>query len=78
MAAPLIVTDTLGRFRLHGDQLSYKPDVMARESARVGEKSGAIDRWSRVRGRYLSVRVNLRNPRFLLAKKTGKISFVPG
>ena len=77
VAAPLIVSDTLGRFRLHGDQLSYKPDVMARESARVREKNGPEDRWAWIRGRLLSLRVNARNPRFLIAKKTGKISFTP-
>jgi len=77
VAAPLIVSDTLGRFRLHGDQLSYKPDVMARESALVREKSGLSDRWTWIRGRLLSLRVNARNPRFLIAKKTGKISFTP-
>jgi glycosyltransferase involved in cell wall biosynthesis len=77
VAAPLIVSDTLGRFRLHGDQLSYKPDVMARESARVREKSGLPVRWAWMRGRLLSLRVNARNPRFLIAKKTGKISFTP-
>lgn len=76
LAVPLIISDTLGRFRLHGDQLSYKPEVMARESAMVREKNGEPDRWAWVRGRYLSLRVNARNPRFLLAKKTGRISFV--
>jgi glycosyltransferase involved in cell wall biosynthesis len=76
LATPLIISDTLGRFRLHGDQLSYKPEVMARESAMVREKNGEPDQWAWVRGRYLSLRVNARNPRFLLAKKTGRISFV--
>ena len=77
VAAPLIISDTLGRFRLHGDQLSYQPEVMARESARVREKNGERDRWAWVRGRALSLRVNARNPRFLLAKKAGRISFTP-
>jgi glycosyltransferase involved in cell wall biosynthesis len=77
VAAPLIISDTLGRFRLHGDQLSYQPEVMERESARVREKNGDPDRWAWVRGRALSLRVNARNPRFLLAKKAGKISFTP-
>ena len=76
IARPLIISDTLGRFRLHGDQLSYSPEVMARESARVRDKNGGSDRWTWIRGRYLSLRVNARNPRFLLAKKTGKISFI--
>ena len=77
VAAPLIISDTLGRFRLHGDQLSYQPEVMARESARVREKNGDPDRWAWLRGRALSLRVNVRNPRFLLAKKAGRISFTP-
>lgn len=76
LAAPLIISETLGRFRLHGDQLSYSPEVMERESARVRDKHGGSDRWTWLRGRYLSLRVNARNPRFLLAKKTGKISFI--
>ncbi len=76
VARPLIISDTLGRFRLHGDQLSYSPEVMSRESARVRDKNGGADRWTWIRGRYLSLRVNARNPRFLLAKKTGKISFI--
>ena len=76
VASPLIISDTLGRFRLHGDQLSYSPEVMARESAMVRDKNGGADRWTWLRGRFLSLRVNARNPRFLLAKKTGKISFV--
>ena len=76
VARPLIISDTLGRFRLHGDQLSYSPEIMARESARVRDKNGGADRWTWIRGRYLSLRVNARNPRFLLAKKTGKISFI--
>lgn len=76
VAPPLIVSDTLGRFRLHGDQLSYSPEVMARESAMVRDKNGGADRWTWLRGHFLSLRVNARNPRFLLAKKTGRISFV--
>jgi glycosyltransferase involved in cell wall biosynthesis len=76
VATPLIISETLGRFRLHGDQLSYSPEVMERESARARDKHGGSDRWTWLRGRYLSLRVNARNPRFLLAKKAGKISFI--
>jgi glycosyltransferase involved in cell wall biosynthesis len=76
-AKPLILQRTLGRFRLHGDQLSFKPDVMARESRRVQEKNGTADRMGWVRGKLLSLRLNARNPRWLLAKKTGRIRFVP-
>lgn len=72
---PLILRETLGRFRLHGDQLSFNPDVMARESRRVQEKNGSIDRRGWLWGKFLSLRLNLRNPRWLLAKKTGRIRF---
>lgn len=73
---PLILPGTLGRFRLHGEQLSFKPEVMARESRRVQEKNGGVDRMGWARGRLLSLRLNARNPRWLLAKKTGRIRFV--
>jgi glycosyltransferase involved in cell wall biosynthesis len=74
---PLILRRTLGRFRLHGDQLSFKPEVMARESRRVQEKNGTADSMGWVRGKLLSLRLNARNPRWLIAKKTGRIRFVP-
>ena len=77
VAEPLILKDVIGRFRLHGDQLSFKPEVMARESRRVQEKNGTVDRVGWVRGKVLSLRLNARNPRWLLAKKTGKIRFTP-
>lgn len=77
VARPLILKDVIGRFRLHGDQLSFKPDVMERESRRVQEKNGSISRAGWVRGKYLSLRLNARNPKWLLAKKTGKIRFTP-
>lgn len=76
VAEPLILQRTLGRFRLHGEQLSFKPDVMARESRRVQEKNGTVDRLGWVRGKLLSLRLNARNPRWLIAKKTGRIRFV--
>ena len=77
VAAPLILQEVIGRFRLHGDQLSFRPEVMARESRRVQEKNGTVSRAGWVRGRYLSLRLNARNPRWLWAKKTGKIRFTP-
>jgi glycosyltransferase involved in cell wall biosynthesis len=77
VSEPLILKDVIGRFRLHGDQLSFKPEVMARESRRVQEKNGTVDRMGWVRGKILSLRLNARNPRWLLAKKTGKIRFTP-
>jgi glycosyltransferase involved in cell wall biosynthesis len=77
VSAPLIRKEIIGRFRLHGDQLSFKPEVMARESRRVQEKNGTISRMGWVRGKFLSLRLNARNPRWLYAKKTGKIRFTP-
>ena len=77
VAAPLILQEVIGRFRLHGDQLSFRPEVMARESRRVQEKNGTVSRAGWIRGRYLSLRLNARNPRWLWAKKTGKIRFTP-
>lgn len=74
---PLILKEVIGRFRLHGDQLSFKPEVMARESRRVQEKNGTISRMGWVRGKILSLRLNARNPKWLIAKKTGKIRFTP-
>ncbi len=44
VAAPLILQEVIGRFRLHGDQLSFRPEVMARESRRVQEKNGTVSR----------------------------------
>jgi glycosyltransferase involved in cell wall biosynthesis len=77
VAEPLILPRTLGRFRLHGAQLSFDPEVMARESRRVQEKNGTVDRLGWVRGKLLSLRLNARNPRWLYAKKSGRIRFVP-
>lgn len=76
LAAPLILDEVTGRFRLHGEQLSFDPDVMARESRRVQEKNGRVDRLGWLAGRYLSLRLNMRNLAWLYAKKTGKIRYV--
>ena len=39
VAAPLILKEVIGRFRLHGDQLSFRPEVMApREPSGPGEE----------------------------------------
>jgi glycosyltransferase involved in cell wall biosynthesis len=76
LAAPLILDEVTGRFRLHGEQLSFDPEVMSRESRRVQEKNGRVDRLGWVAGRYLSLRLNMRNLAWLYAKKTGKIRYV--
>jgi glycosyltransferase involved in cell wall biosynthesis len=77
VAKPLILKDVIGRFRLHGAQLSFRPEIMARESRMVQEKNGTVSRAGWVRGKFLSLRLNARNPRWLYAKKSGKIRFTP-
>lgn len=72
---PLILSATLGRFRLHGDQLSFNPEAMHRESRMVQDRYGGIGPVGFVRGKWLSLRLNARNPRWLVAKKRGRIRF---
>ena len=72
---PLILHDTLGRFRLHPAQLSLDASKMDRESRMVQQRNGGIDAWTRVLGRTLSLRLNARNPAWLVAKKRGLIKF---
>ncbi len=74
---PLILKEPLGRFRLHPDQISLDPEKMRRESRMVQERYGRVDLTALVRGKILSLRLNAANPRWLLAKKTGRISFEP-
>jgi glycosyltransferase involved in cell wall biosynthesis len=72
---PLILGQTLGRFRLHGAQLSFDPEKMARETRMVQDRHGGRSAFRYLRGRLLSLRLNARNPRWLVAKKTGRIKF---
>ena len=74
---PLILKEVIGRFRLHPGQISLDPEKMARESRMVQERYGRRDLEGFVRGRLLSLRLNAANPRWLVAKKTGRISFEP-
>ncbi len=74
---PYIIRDTLGRFRLHAGQISLDPEKMANESRMVQERHSRRDLVGFVQGRVLSLRLNASNPRWLLAKKTGRISFEP-
>jgi hypothetical protein len=74
---PKILPQTLGRFRLHPGQISLDPAKMARESLMVRERHGGEDRRAWMLGRWLSLRLNLRNPAWLVAKKRGRISFEP-
>jgi glycosyltransferase involved in cell wall biosynthesis len=72
---PLVLDEVLGRFRLHGAQLSFNPEVMHRESRMVQEQHGGRGAGAFLSGKALSLRLNARNPRWLVAKKTGRISF---
>jgi glycosyltransferase involved in cell wall biosynthesis len=74
---PHILKETIGRFRLHPGQISLDPEKMARESRMVQERHGRRDAMGAVRGRILSLRLNAANPRWLIAKKAGRISFAP-
>jgi glycosyltransferase involved in cell wall biosynthesis len=75
VAPPLVLPVTLGRFRLHGEQLSFDPDAMEREARMVQDRHGGRTAIRYLRGRLLSLRLNARNPRWLVAKKTGRIKF---
>ena len=79
LARPLVLKEVLGRFRLHGDQLSFDSERMAMESRRVQEKNGQRDLIGFVMGKVLSLRLNASNSRWLVAKKTGRIRYTaPG
>jgi glycosyltransferase involved in cell wall biosynthesis len=77
LAQPLILPQVLGRFRLHPGQISLDPSKMERESRMVRERYDGADRMAWLQGRFLSLRLNLRNPAWLVAKKRGRISFAP-
>jgi len=72
---PVILRQTLGRYRLHGAQLSLNQEAMERESRMVKERNGGMGFGSFLLGKVLSLRLNARNPRWLIAKKTGRIKF---
>ncbi|MBI3649230.1 MAG: glycosyltransferase [Actinobacteria bacterium] len=74
---PHIMRETIGRFRLHPGQISLDPEKMRRESRMVQERHGRRDLAGAAMGRLLSLRLNAANPRWLVAKKTGRISFEP-
>jgi glycosyltransferase involved in cell wall biosynthesis len=74
---PFLLPQILGRFRLHESQLSHDAEAMDRESRMVQDRNGGRDIRALVAGRALSLRLNARNPRFLLAKKTGRIRWTP-
>ena len=72
---PLILQETLGHFRLHPGQISLDAEKMKRESRMVQERNGRRDAMGFARGKILSLRLNARNPAWLVAKKRGRISF---
>jgi glycosyltransferase involved in cell wall biosynthesis len=77
LSTPLILPDVVGRFRLHESNLSYDAGKMQDESRMIQERYGGTGRVSYAMGKMLSLRLNARNPKWLLAKKTGKITFTP-
>lgn len=74
---PFILKETIGRFRLHPGQISLDPERMAAESRMVRERHGEPGDAAFLLGKILSLRLNAANPRWLLAKKAGRISFKP-
>jgi glycosyltransferase involved in cell wall biosynthesis len=72
---PLVLRETLGRFRLHPAQLSLDSAKMDRESRMVQDRNGGRDLMGFVYGKALSLRLNARNPAWLVAKKRGRIKF---
>jgi glycosyltransferase involved in cell wall biosynthesis len=75
LAQPLILPQTLGRFRWHEDNLSYDDAAMVRESRQVQNRWGGPNALRSLQGQTLRIRLNLRNPGWLLAKKSGRLTF---
>ncbi|HXY70957.1 MAG TPA: glycosyltransferase family 2 protein [Actinomycetota bacterium] len=77
LSEPIILPEVMGRFRLHDSNLSYDAGRMRRESRMIQERYGGTGRGSYALGKLLSLRLNARNPKWLLAKRTGRITFTP-
>lgn len=77
LSPPLVLPDVLGSFRLHEGQISLNLERMEQESRIVRERHGGEGAGAFLLGKLLSLRLNARNPGWLLAKKTGRISFEP-
>jgi glycosyltransferase involved in cell wall biosynthesis len=75
ISPPLFLRPTLGRFRQHGENLSWDLRPIIRESKRVQERHGGLGVVSYVMGKSLSLRLNARNPQFFYAKKSGSLKF---
>jgi glycosyltransferase involved in cell wall biosynthesis len=77
LSPPLILPQVIGRFRLHESNLSYDAGKMESESRQIQERYGGTGTAAYLQGKLLSLRLNARNPSWLVAKKTGKITFTP-
>ncbi len=77
LSPPLILPEVVGRFRLHESNLSYDAAKMENESRQIQERYGGTGPAAFLQGKLLSLRLNARNPSWLVAKKTGKITFTP-
>jgi glycosyltransferase involved in cell wall biosynthesis len=75
LSPPLFMRETLGRFRQHGENLSWDLGPMIRESRMVQQRHGGLGIVSYVMGKSLSLRLNARNPQWFYAKKSGKLKF---
>ena len=77
LSPPLILPEVIGRFRLHESNLSYDAAKMESESRQIQERYGGTGPAAYLQGKLLSLRLNARNPSWLVAKKRGKITFTP-
>lgn len=72
-----VIPHVLGRFRLHGANLSTNLTRMAEESRSIQIRYGGNGALSYALGKWYSLRLNARNPGWLVAKKTGRIDWHP-
>lgn len=72
---PSLIARTLGRFRIHEENLSSNLPALRAEGERVRLMYGKLGSAGKVAGESLRVLINARNPGFLLAKKTGRLRF---
>ena len=77
VSQPAVVPDVLGRFRLHGANLTTNLARMHEESVEVQRRYGGLGGSAWVLGRWYSLKLNARNPRWFLAKKTRRIDWRP-
>jgi glycosyltransferase involved in cell wall biosynthesis len=68
---PLVVPEVLARFRLHPANLSLDRDRMARERDVIQGRYGGRKAMAVVRGRMLSLRLNMANPGWFASKRKG-------